>query len=251
MLWDEGRGASTSHSKPLRHFLRFNAGNKHAVTNTSATVQQPIMLKFLIADDHPLFRDALRTSVLKIWPNAAIHEAEHVQALYALAAQHNQADLLLLDLGMPGGVGLDPLLHLRAHHPQLPIAIVSAHEDSQLIRRAMEHGALGYIPKSSDLHTLSQALHTILEGEPWFPQDITHGTPSAEDDFHATRIAELTPQQARILQMVAAGRLNKQIAHDLGLSEATIKAHMTAVLRKLGASNRTEAVAIARKLGLA
>lgn len=212
------------------------------------------MQTFLIADDHPLFRDALRTAVLRAWPEAIVHEAEHVQALYALIDQHSNADLLLLDVGMPGGVGLEPLMQVRARHPQLPVAIVSGHEDIQLMRRAMDHGALGYIPKSSDLHTLVRALHAMLEGEPWFPQEMLE-TPSPSgrpsDEALSAAVRELTPQQARVLQMVAAGRLNKQIAHDLGLSEATIKAHMTAVLRRLGASNRTEAVAIARRLGLA
>lgn len=232
------------------------------------------MPTFLIADDHPLFRDALRTAVLRVWPDAQIHEADNIQTLYDLVREQGDADLLLLDLSMPGAGpdALLPLLHVRTQHPQLPVAIVSAHEDAHLMRRTMDCGAMGYVPKSSDLHTLSQALRTILDGEPWFVRDVldTVGEGAADEGFPSgvsgalgsdslgsadlatlRAVRELTPQQTRVLQMVAAGRLNKQIAHDLGLSEATIKAHVTAVLRKLGASNRTEAVAIARRLGLA
>jgi len=205
----------------------------------------------LIADDHPLFRDALRTTVLNLWSDAQIHEADNVPALYALADSQRDADLLLLDLGMPGSDGFDVLIHLRARHPQLPIAIVSAHEDPPSMRRAMDHGAMGFIPKSSDVATLSEALRAILAGTPWFPSDAwLEPATDAQERRIAARLAELTPKQAKVLQMAAAGRLNKQIAYDLGTSEATIKAHMSAVLRKLGASNRTQAVAIARRLGL-
>lgn len=211
------------------------------------------MPTFLIADDHPLFRDALRTAVLKVWPEAVIYEAEQVQALYQLAERHHDADLLLLDLSMPGSTGFDPLVQIRARHPQLPVVIVSGHEDAQLMRRAMEHGACGYIPKSSDLATIGEALRTVLEGQLWFlPQafdQYAHSVIDAERQV-AARMAELTPQQAKVLQMVAAGLLNKQIAYDLGTSEATVKAHMSAVLRKLGATNRTEAVSMAHRLGL-
>lgn len=209
------------------------------------------MPTLLIADDHPLFREALRTTVLRLWPSAVIHEAEHVEALYALADAHGDADLLLLDLGMPGASGFDPLVRLRARHPQLPVVIVSGHEDAQSMRRAMDHGALGYIPKSVEVATLAEALGSILAGEPWFPEDARMADATSDEEQRiAARISELTPQQAKVLQMVAAGRLNKQIAHDLGTSEATVKAHMSAILRKLGASNRTEAVAMAHRLGL-
>jgi len=209
------------------------------------------MPRLLIADDHPLFRDALRTTILNIWSDAHIDEADNVSALYALVEARRDADLLLLDLGMPGGEGFDVLVHLRARHPQLPIAIVSAHEDPPSMRRAMDHGAMGFIPKSSNIVTLAQALRSILDGDPWFPADAL-AEPATDDDERriAARLAELTPQQTKVLQMAAAGRLNKQIAYDLGTSEATVKAHMSAVLRKLGATNRTEAVIIARRLGL-
>ncbi|KKW68718.1 LuxR family transcriptional regulator [Lampropedia cohaerens] len=208
------------------------------------------MPTILIADDHPLFREALRTTISRLWPDAQIAEAHDVPALHAVVDRHGQADMLLLDLTMPGSDGFEQLVWLRARHPQLPVVIVSAHEDAQSMRRALDHGAFGFIPKSSDVTTLAAALQQVLDGEPWFPgQAQAEGGAGDEEKDAAQRLATLTPQQMRVLQLVAAGRLNKQIAHDLGTSEATVKAHMSAVLRKLGATNRTEAVAMAHRLG--
>ena len=216
-----------------------------SMSGLSSAIAMPTLL---IADDHPLFRDALRTIVLKTWPQASIHEAEHVQALYTLIDSQRHADLLMLDLSMPGSQGFDVLVHLRTHHPQLPIVIVSAHESPPAMRRAMDYGAMGFIPKSADAATIAMALQSVLNGDLWFSDDAQAETPIADDERRiAERLAELTPQQTKVLQMVAAGRLNKQIAYELGTSEATIKAHMSAILRKLGASNRTEAVAMVQR----
>jgi DNA-binding NarL/FixJ family response regulator len=209
------------------------------------------MIELLIADDHPLFREALRGVVVRAFPGTAIREADQVGKLYELVDTYPDADLLLLDLNMPGANGFSPLVHLRAQHPQLPIVIVSAHEDPLLMRRALDHGAMGFIPKSADAATLGEALRHVLEGGAWLPVDAYSAVgASPEEKQVAVRVRELTPQQFRVLQMVGAGQLNKQIAHDLGISEATIKAHMTAIMRKLGASNRTQAVLIAGRLGL-
>ena len=209
------------------------------------------MTTLLIADDHPLFREALRGAVARTLPGAQLHEADSVDALYALVEAVPDADLLLLDLNMPGAQGFSALVHLRALHPQLPIVVVSAREDPSTMRRALDHGALGFIPKSVDAATLGDALTHVLEGGRWAPV-AAQSAPAASDDEHdaAQRLRELTPQQFRVLQMLGTGLLNKQIAFELGVSEATIKAHMTAILRKLGASNRTQAVLIAGKLAL-
>jgi len=209
------------------------------------------MTTLLIADDHPLFREALRGAVARTLPGAQLHEADSVDALYALVEAVPDADLLLLDLNMPGAQGFSALVHLRALHPQLPIVVVSAREDPATMRRALDHGALGFIPKSVDAATLGDALTHVLEGGRWAPV-AAQSAPAASDDEHdaAQRLRELTPQQFRVLQMLGTGLLNKQIAFELGVSEATIKAHMTAILRKLGASNRTQAVLIAGKLAL-
>ncbi|WP_332613217.1 response regulator transcription factor [Achromobacter sp. ESBL13] len=205
----------------------------------------------LIADDHPLFREALRGVIGRVFPGAVVHEADQVRVLYDLVDSCPDADLLLLDLDMPGSSGLGALKQLRSQHPQLPIVIVSAHEDPLLIRRALDHGAMGFIPKSSDADTLGVALNHVLDGGTWAP-DTTHAIPcaSTREPGLAASVRELTPQQFRVLQMVGAGLLNKQIAHELQVSEATIKAHMTAIMRKLRVSNRTQAVLIAERLGL-
>ncbi len=209
------------------------------------------MPTLLIADDHPLFRQALRGAVRRTVPGVALHEAESVDALYALVDAHPEADLLLMDLNMPGAHGFNALVQLRALHPQLPVVIVSAREELSVMRRALDHGALGFIPKSADSDTIGRAIAQVLDGERWAPL-AAHEAPAMGRDEHevALRLRELTPQQFRVLQMLGVGRLNKQIAHDLGVCEATIKAHVTAILRKLGVTNRTQAVLMSGRLSV-
>ena len=209
------------------------------------------MTTLLIADDHPLFREALRGAVQRVMPGVKLHEADSVDALYALVEAHPDADLLLMDLNMPGAHGFNALVHLRALHPQLPVVVVSAREEPGVMRRALDHGALGFIPKSASSDTIGEAIGLVLEGERWAPP-AAHAAPGiGRDEYEvAQRLRELTPQQFRVLQMLCVGRLNKQIAYDLGVSEATIKAHVTAILRKLGVTNRTQAVLMAGRLSV-
>jgi DNA-binding NarL/FixJ family response regulator len=209
------------------------------------------MSTILIADDHPLFREALRGAVQRILPDATLHEADSVDALYGLVEAHADADLLLMDLNMPGAHGFSALVHLRALHPQLPVVVVSAREEPAVMRRALDHGALGFIPKSADSETIGEAVGQVLDGERWAPPAAA-AAPAMDRDEQAVaqRLRELTPQQFKVLQMLGEGRLNKQIAWDLGVSEATIKAHVTAVLRKLGVNNRTQAVLMAGRLAV-
>ena len=209
------------------------------------------MSTILIADDHPLFREALRGAVQRILPDASLCEADSVDALYGLVEANPDADLLLMDLNMPGAHGFSALVHLRALHPQLPVVVVSAREEPAVMRRALDHGALGFIPKAADSETIGIAVGQVLDGERWAPAAAA-SAPAMDRDEEAVarRLRELTPQQFRVLQMLGEGRLNKQIAWDLGVSEATIKAHVTAVLRKLGVNNRTQAVLMAGRLAV-
>lgn len=211
------------------------------------------MPELLIADDHPLFREALRNLVARSFPQTTIHEADSLPHLYALVDAHADAELLLLDLDMPGAQGFSALLHVQGLQPQLPVVIVSAHEDPALMQQALALGAMGFIPKSVDARTLDTALRQVLEGTPWLPPQLREDPSGAADErggMAAQAVRELTPQQFRVLQMLGAGQLNKQIAFELGISEATVKAHMTAIMRKLGVTNRTQAVLMAGKLGL-
>ena len=208
---------------------------------------------FVIADDHPLFRDALKGAVARLYPDATIAEADTTASLQTLIERGEEPDLLLLDLHMPGASGFSGLIHVRARFPALPVIVVSGNEEPGVMRRAIAHGASGYIPKSTSLDDMAKAIAQVLDGDVWLPASAaslqpTHLAPDEADI--ARRLRELTPQQFRVLMMLADGLLNKQIAYELGVSEATIKAHMTAILKKLGASNRTQAVVAAAKLQL-
>ncbi len=205
----------------------------------------------LVADDHPLFREALKGAVARLLPGATLVESDSADALFASAEAHPQADLLLMDLNMPGAHGFSALVHLRAVHPQLPVVVVSAREEPGIVRRALEHGAAGFIPKSSEPAVIREAIAAVLDGGQWAPEQSADAAGLGEEEaLIARRIRELTPQQFRVLGMLGSGLLNKQIGHALGVSEATVKAHMTAILRKLGASNRTQAILLAGKLSI-
>jgi DNA-binding NarL/FixJ family response regulator len=199
------------------------------------------MDRIVVADDHPLFRAALRSAVDKAAPGAQVVEcASLVEARAAMVA--GPVDLLLLDLKLSDSEGMAGLAAVRAEQPTVPVAVVSASEDAPVVRHALGLGAAGFIPKSSSLPQMVEAIAAILAGDSWAPD-----VPEADDDL-AGRVASLTPSQLRILEGLKAGRLNKQIAFDLGVSEATIKAHLTSVFRKLGVHNRTQAVILAKSL---
>ena len=210
-------------------------------------------MKFIIADDHPLFRDALKRTEASLFPMAQLIEADTTASLQQRLEAADDLDLLLLDLHMPGSSGFSGLVHVRARYPSLPVIVVSGNEEPSVMRRAIAHGASGYIPKSSSLEEMAQAIARVLDGDVWLPASAagSQQTQLAPDEVDiAERIRDLTPQQFRVLMMLADGLLNKQIAYELNVSEATIKAHMTAILRKLGASNRTQAVVAAARLQL-
>jgi DNA-binding NarL/FixJ family response regulator len=205
--------------------------------------------RLVIADDHPLFRDALRLTVSLTLPEAEIVEAGSFHSLKGALETYPDADLVLLDLNMPGMQGLSGLLFLRAAFAAVPVAIVSGNEEPRIIRQALDLGAVGYIPKSAARAEIRAALAALLAGELWLPDSLEPNRRGAADDAPlAARLARLTPQQVRVLMMLSDGLLNKQIAHALGVSEATIKAHVSAILEKLGVDNRTQAVIAARRM---
>jgi DNA-binding NarL/FixJ family response regulator len=207
--------------------------------------------QIIVADDHPLFREALKAAVGRLEPGTGFVEADSVAALLAALEAEPDADLLLLDLNMPGAQGFNALAHVRGSRPGLPVAIVSADDDPQTIAAAFRYGAQGFIPKSTEAGQIGRAVEAVLAGEIYSPPGYhaPRGRPSNDEDLEvARRVADLTPQQFRVLGALCSGQLNKQIAYDLDVSEATVKAHVTAILRKLGVATRTQAVLAAGRL---
>jgi DNA-binding NarL/FixJ family response regulator len=203
----------------------------------------------VIADDHPLFRDALRQAVAGVVSRAKIDEAGSFEELTSLLERESDVDLILLDLSMPGISGFSGLIYLRAQYPAVPVVIVSASDDIGTIRRSLDFGASGFIPKRFGVDTLRDAIAKVMDGDIWVPPD-TDLTSAADPGMTRLRdrLVTLTPQQVRVLMMLSEGLLNKQIAYELGVSEATIKAHVSAILQKLGVESRTQAVIAAAKI---
>jgi DNA-binding NarL/FixJ family response regulator len=203
----------------------------------------------VIADDHPLFRDALRQAVAGVVASAQIDEAGSFEELTALLEEDSDVDLVLLDLTMPGISGFSGLIYLRAQYPAIPVVIVSASDDGGTIRQSLDFGASGFIPKRFGVETLRDAITKVLGGDVWVPAD-TDLSSATDPDLARLRerLVTLTPQQVRVLMMLSEGLLNKQIAYELGVSEATIKAHVSAILQKLGVESRTQAVIAAAKI---
>jgi DNA-binding NarL/FixJ family response regulator len=195
----------------------------------------------IIADDHPLFRTALTSIVANEFGDAQLVEACDFSSLQSAVEKNNDAKLILLDLHMPGAEGFSALVHLTAHYPQIPVVIVSAHEEPEIMRRALDHGASGFLPKSSAPDTMHQAIQAVLEGKLWLPAGVEQTPTANEQELDiAEALASLTPQQFRVASMVNQGLLNKQIAYELDVTEATVKAHMTEIFRKLGVHSRIQ-----------
>jgi len=204
------------------------------------------MTKILIVDDHPMFREALRGAVKSALPNAKILEAGSIEAAREALRSGPGVEIVLLDLSLPGTAGFDGLMLLRSSFPRIPIMIVSGLDDPRIVKEAIRLGAAGFVPKSVDKATLAIGLSEVLSGSVFIPDDLaqTLTTPCgfAETNSVADRVAELTPAQMRVLQRLRHGQLNKQIAHELGVSETTVKAHVSEILRKLNVVSRTQAV---------
>ena len=201
-----------------------------------------------IVDDHPLFRDALRQTLATNFEDLRLSEAGSLEGLTEILAA-SEVDLVLLDLTMPGVQGFSGLIYLRSLNPQIPVVVVSANETPSVIRRCLDFGASGFIPKSLPVRRIREAIAAILNGEIWVPPGIDLDSPEGADAFELVeRLSTLTPQQVRVLMMLGEGLLNKQIAFQLGVSEATVKAHVSAILQKLGVDSRTQAVIAVKKI---
>ncbi|WP_225207756.1 LuxR C-terminal-related transcriptional regulator [Novosphingobium huizhouense] len=198
----------------------------------------------LIADDHPLFRQALALAVATVAPDATVVEAGTLAAAARAAAEAQDLRLVTLDLKMPGAIGYSGIALLHAERPHVPILVVSGAEGANAAEEARAFGAVGFLRKDADLALIEQAIAAALGGAPVAPRRA-----DAVDEVRSA-VAGLTPTQLKVLLAVLDGKLNKQVAHELGMSEATVKAHMTAIMRKLDVRNRTQAALVARSLGL-
>jgi DNA-binding NarL/FixJ family response regulator len=211
-------------------------------------VEQQIT-RILIADDHPLVRGALRQAVANAVAGADILECGSLDDVTKSLNANPDVDLVLLDLAMPGVRGFSGLMVLRAQYPGVPVVVVSGKEERSVIRLCIDFGSSGFIPKSTDMETMQAAIRAVLSGDVWVPADIDLSGPVDRDAVDSVRrLASLTPQQVRVLMMLSEGLLNKQIAYELSVSEATVKAHVSAILQKLGVESRTQAVIAAARI---
>ncbi|MDP4945131.1 response regulator transcription factor [Alishewanella sp. SMS8] len=208
----------------------------------------------IIADDHPLFRVALSQACAAILgKDALLLQAQTMQQVWPLLRQHPDTHFIFLDLKMPGSDGFTGLTALRTEYPDVPVIMVSAEEDPVIIKQALALGAAAYIPKSAPLELLSEAINAVSNGDTWLPTELADDVKNARaliDHDFAQRLEQLTPQQFRVLKMIADGLLNKQIAYEMNVQETTIKQHVSAILRKLNVNNRTLAGILFEKLKL-
>lgn len=205
----------------------------------------------LIADDHPLYRDALKGALSGSMADIEWKEADSLGDALEII-QHNDIDLLLLDLHMPGSSDLFGLFHVRKLFPDLPVAVVSGLDDSGIVSKVINAGAMGFIPKTVSSSVITKAIQTILDGDIWVPESYLQDVNQQDHEFAslAEKVSSLTPAQYKVLYYMRDGLLNKQIGFELDIAEATVKAHVTALFRKLNINNRTQAVLIASQLQL-
>lgn len=212
------------------------------------------MTNLLIADDHPLFRAALRLAASESLADCCVQEAADLPGALSVLASEPDMDLVLLDLHMPGSRGLSGLAALRGQFPGVAVLVVSAHDEARIVRRVLDHGAAGFIPKSASPAQIGEAIRQVLDCGSWLPPDLADAVaalPSDPEDANlASRLARLTEQQSRVLALLAEGLLNKQVADRLGIQERTVKAHVTAIFEKLQVRNRTQAGMVLKSLEL-
>ena len=208
------------------------------------------MTRILVADDHPLFREALSAALEPHFKDAEIIEADSLESTLVVLNENHQIDLLLLDLNMPGGEYFNGLISVKDVYPDLPVAVISANESIEVVAQVMGLGAQGFIPKSAPTAQIAQAIVTIKGGDTWVPEEMKPELENVDEEMAQLlkRFRELTPKQIQVLSFLRAGLMNKQIAHEMNVTEATIKAHISAILRKLEINTRTQAVLLMDKL---
>lgn len=209
------------------------------------------MYQFHVAEDHPLYRSALLNVLNTHFPDASVSQSANLEETIDTLEHQPETDILFLDIEMPGSKDLFGLISIRKNFPEIPVVMVSAWQDKNTIARSIGHGASGYVPKSLPSNAIKQAIESVLGGDYWLPEDIQlsdlNNINAKEVDF-AAKLASLTTQQYRVLCAIQEGLLNKQIASDLGITESTVKAHITAIFKKLGANNRTQAVVLLNQM---
>ncbi|MFB9886836.1 response regulator [Balneatrix alpica] len=214
------------------------------------------MYRIITADDHPIFREAIVQVIRSRWPEAEVAETASVAATQALLEVDADYDLLLLDLNMEGMDGFQGLMRLREQWPLLPVVMMTAEEERQLALQALSLGAVGYIPKSSPRGQIQEALAQVLEGQVYLPASLMRAeappaSPAAQVCLDPKLLQSLTRKQLQVLQLMAEGYANKQIAYELEIAEATVKAHVSAILHKLNLTNRVQAALAARAFNFA
>lgn len=208
------------------------------------------MSKFLIADDHPLFREALVGALKPRFDELDILESDSLESTLAVLDSENDIDLILLDLNMPGCENFYGVIKVSQEYPKVPIAVVSASDSPLVISKVLSFGAKAFIPKSTTSEAIAQAIQSVIQGNKWVPEGIEESLDevSQEQKAIAEKVSELTPKQFQVLKLLQSGLLNKQIAYDLNVTEATVKAHISAIFKKFGVNTRTQAVLLVEKL---
>lgn len=213
-------------------------------------------MKILVVDDHPLIREALKQVLSTLDSDIQVLEAQSAKEGFAVSEAHPDLSLILLDLGLPGEDGLESLPLLRERAPQVPVVVFSAHDDPEMVKRAIDAGAMGFIPKTSSNALLVNALRFVLAGGVYLPLEVlrqpssSSSAESAPGRSSGWRDLGLTQRQAQVLALLVQGKSNKLICRELDLAEGTVKVHVAAVLKALGVANRTQAVLAVSRLGI-